>query len=191
MSKTALLVMDIQPGILASLGNNTDEYLGKIQTAITTARGADMPVIFVVVRFREGAPEISPRNKMFERIKSDHGQEFFETAALAQPAIKVEAHDFLVVKRRVSAFSGSDLEVILRALAVDSLVLCGIATSGVVLSTVREAADKDYTLTVLADACFDQSQDVHEILLSKIFPRQATVVTVQEWTKAAPPQKAG
>ena len=87
----------------------------------------------------------------------------------------------MVVKKRVSAFSGSDLEVLLRSLDVTHLVLTGIATSGVVLSTLREAADKDYRLTVLADGCLDADEEVHRVLIEKVFPRQAEVVSVDEW----------
>jgi nicotinamidase-related amidase len=86
-----------------------------------------------------------------------------------------------VVKKRVSAFSGSDLEVLLRSLGVGNLVLSGIATSGVVLSTLREAADRDYELTVLSDACADADDEVHRVLIGKVFPRQAEVISVEEW----------
>ncbi len=61
------------------------------------------------------------------------------------------------------------------------LVLCGIATSGVVLSTLREAADKDYQLTVLADLCADTDVEVHSVLTGKVFPRQARVISAAEW----------
>jgi nicotinamidase-related amidase len=91
------------------------------------------------------------------------------------------ASELVVLKRRVSAFTGSDLEVVLRAGDVDHLVPTGIATSGVVLSTLREAADHDYRLTVLADACLDGDPEVHRVLTEKVFPRQADVVTVAEW----------
>jgi nicotinamidase-related amidase len=91
----------------------------------------------------------------------------------------------VVVKRRVSAFTGSDLAVILRARSVRTLVLAGIATSGVVLSTLREAADRDFGLTVLSDACADRDAEVHRVLLEKVFPRQADVVTVDDWAAAA------
>ena len=85
--------------------------------------------------------------------------------------------DFIVTKKRVSAFTGSDLEVLLRAIDVKHLVLSGIATGGVVLSTLREAADKDYKITVLSDCCADIDAEVHRVLTTKIFPRQATVIT--------------
>ncbi len=91
-----------------------------------------------------------------------------------------------MTKRRVSAFSGSDLDVILRSLGVDSLVLTGIATSGVVLSTLRQAADLDFGLTVLSDLCADNDPETHRVLMGKVFPRQAAVMTAAEWIEASP-----
>jgi nicotinamidase-related amidase len=87
----------------------------------------------------------------------------------------------VVTKRRVSAFAGSDLDFVLRAGGIDSLVLTGIATSGVVLSTLRQAADLDFELTVLSDACADGDEEVHRVLIEKVFPRQAAVITVADW----------
>jgi nicotinamidase-related amidase len=84
-----------------------------------------------------------------------------------------------VVKRRTSAFSGSDLDVLLRAAHVERLILAGLTTSGVVLSTMREAADRDYRITVLSDACHDPDENVQRVLLDKIIPHQA----LQDWTQ--------
>jgi nicotinamidase-related amidase len=91
----------------------------------------------------------------------------------------------VVVKRRVSAFAGSDLAVLLRALRAERLVLAGIATSGVVLSTYIEAADLDFDLVVLSDACADADPEVHRVLLEKVFPKQAAVLTAEEWAASA------
>ena len=97
----------------------------------------------------------------------------------------------VVTKRRVSAFTGSDLEVVLRAGEVDSLVLAGIAISGVVLSALRQAADLDYRLTVLADGCLDADPEVHRVLTEKLFPRQADVVRIADWTASLARPAAG
>ena len=97
------------------------------------------------------------------------------------PEIAPQTGDIQVTKRRISAFTGSDLEVVLRSLDATHLVLGGIATSGVVLSTLREAADKDYRLTVLADCCVDEDEEVQRVLLNKIFPRQAEVLQAADW----------
>jgi nicotinamidase-related amidase len=126
-------------------------------------------------RFAPVAP--SPRNKSFAAIVQGGGL----VDPVVDNAVAPETDEVVVTKRRVSAFSGSDLEVILRANEIASLVLTGIATSGVVLSTLRQAADLDYELTVLADACADADEEVHRILTEKVFPRQAEVTTVREW----------
>ena len=181
-SHTALLVMDVQVGIVARFAQAGD-LLKPINTAITAARAAQIPVIYVVVAFRPGYPEISPRNKSFSTIKRQQSSlQAAMTPMEIHPAIAPQPTDIVVTKRRVSAFSGSDLEVVLRAQGISHLALCGIATSGVVLSTLREAADKDYQLTVLADCCVDSDEEVQRVLLSKVFPRQAEVVPAEAWS---------
>ena len=67
--KTALLVMDVQPGILGRL-ENKDEYLAKVVKAVDFAHEKGIPVIYVVVGFRPGMPEVSLRNKSFGAIAS-------------------------------------------------------------------------------------------------------------------------
>ena len=92
--------------------------------------------------------------------------------------------DIVVTKRRVGAFSTTDLEAILRANHITTLAMFGISTSGVVLSTVRWAADMDYQVFVISDACADFDDEVHRVLTEKVFPGQATVLTTQAFTRA-------
>jgi nicotinamidase-related amidase len=180
----ALLVMDIQASILAGI-SDAEKLLAAISEAIAHARSRQMPVIFVVVGFRAGYPEISGRNKIFSTIRGRGAPiDDSEESLQLDPRVQQVDGDLLVVKRRVSAFTGSDLEVILRAKGIESMVLCGVASSGVVLSTLREAADRDYRLTVLSDCCADADPEVHRILLDRVFPRQATVVTARGWVQS-------
>jgi nicotinamidase-related amidase len=79
-----------------------------------------------------------------------------------------------VTKRRVSAFAGTDLEMILRANEIETLVLFGIVTSGVVLSTLLEASDADYWLFVVKDCCADLDQRLHAALVEGLFPSRAS-----------------
>lgn len=176
--RTALLIMDVQPEIVAQLGD--DGLLERLSAAASAARGACVRVIYVKIGFRDGYPEIGRSSAMFGRLASLGG--FIDgQSSTIDPAVAPEPGDIVVTKKRVSAFAASDLEVILRAGAIDTLVLTGIATSGVVLSTLRQAADLDFTLTVLADGCSDRDEEVHRVLCEKVFPRQATVTTVDEW----------
>lgn len=178
---TALLIMDIQAGTVARI-SDSQSLLQTLGQAITAARSAQIPVIYVVVGFRKGIPEIgaATTNKSFGALKSA-GWPGIEEPIQVDPAIAPQPGEMVVTKRRVSAFAGSDLEVILRGHKIEHLVLAGIATSGVVLSTVREAADKDYRLSVLSDGCADMDPEVHSVLLNKVFPRQADVLTTAQW----------
>jgi len=186
VTKQALLVMDVQNAVVARYPDPA--YLPRLGEAIGAARSAGIPVIYATVGFRPGVPEISPRNKMFGALaRNPAAAAAGGTQAMEiHPAVAPERGDILVTKRRVSAFAGSDLDMILRAGEFDHLILTGIATSGVVLSTLRQAADLDYNLTVLADACLDSDPEVHRVLTEKVFPQQAAVTTVASW-KAAPP----
>ena len=180
MTTTALLIMDVQQGIVERSARDGG-YLDRLATAIAAARSAGITVIYVTVAFRPGYPEVSERNKAFAAVAGT-GRFADADPGVQIPAVIAPAPgEVTVTKRRVSAFTGSDLEVLLRARGTSHLVLAGIATSGVVLSTLRQAADLDYQLTVLADGCLDADPEVHEILLGKVFPRQAEVITIADW----------
>jgi nicotinamidase-related amidase len=181
VADSALLVMDVQRSIVARFASGDPDYLGRLPGAIGKARSAGLPVIYVVVGFRPGYPEISPRNRTFGAIAGRGGFGPDDPDTRIDPAVAPEPDDVVVTKRRVSAFAGSDLDLVLRARGTTSLVLTGIATSGVVLSTLRQAADLDFGLTVLADGCLDSDAEVHRVLTEKVFPRQADVVTVADW----------
>ncbi|HKT03013.1 MAG TPA: isochorismatase family cysteine hydrolase [Rugosimonospora sp.] len=182
MAKSALLVMDVQRGIVERFQG--DAYLAQLRVAIGAARAAGTPVVYVVVGFRTGYPEVSPRNKAFGAVAGTGRFTTGDPDAAIHPEVAPEAGETVVTKKRVSAFAGSDLDLVLRAGGIDSLVLTGIATSGVVLSTLRQAADLDFALTVLSDGCLDADPEVHRVLTEKVFPRQAEVLTVTEWTSA-------
>jgi len=177
---TALLVMDMQAGTLGTL-RDTGALIGNVAKAIANARDKKITVIYVTVGFRQGMPEINMNNKSFAAAKERFGGVNMDEFMKIHQDIAPLPGEVTVVKRRISAFTGSDLEVVLRASGTRHLVLTGIATSGVVLSTIREAADKDYRLTVLADCCADGDEEVHRVLTTKVFPRQANVLMVQEW----------
>jgi nicotinamidase-related amidase len=184
-SRPALLVMDIEPAILERFdGEGGPELLERLAEATDAAREAGVPVIYVRVAFREGHPEISARNRTFSALSDAGGLTESDAATQVHPAVAPQPGDLTVVKKRISAFAGSDLDLLLRAGEIDTLVLTGVSTSGVVLSTIREAADRDFALVVLADGCLDGDPEVHRVLTEKVFPRQADVMTVEEWVAA-------
>ena len=177
--RSALLLMDLQSAIVA--GHADADFLPRIQRAIDAARRVAMPVIWVVVQFRPGYPEVSARNRLFAGVRQAGRLLEGDPQRAIHPALRPQPQDVVVTKRRVGAFSGSDLDAVLRAGGIDALVLAGISTSGVVLSTVRLAADLDFDLTVLRDGCCDADAEAHRVLTERIFPRQAAVPAIDEW----------
>jgi len=172
--------MDVQ-GAIVKMINEETPFFDALKKAIKSARSSKMPVIYIVIGFRNGYPEMSPNNKSFNILKSAGMDLVSEEATKIHQSIAPEKEDIVIVKKRTSAFTGSDLEVLLRSLGIKNIVLTGIATSGVVLSTLREAADKDYSITVLSDCCADRDDEVHRVLITKVFPRQAEVILAGDW----------
>lgn len=149
--RTVVLSMDFQNDIVTAFSPTDPELLTRAGAVLNCARAAGIPVVHVVVQFRPGHPEIADRG-MFKMVR-DSGRLVEGTPGAAiHPAVAPEEGDVVVTKRRVGAFSGSDLDVVLRAHDCRHLVLLGVATSGVVLSTVRLAADLDYTMNVVTDS---------------------------------------
>ncbi|MGH3170007.1 MAG: cysteine hydrolase family protein [Trebonia sp.] len=173
MAKSALLVMDVAQVIRGRIPDEAG-YLQRLRRAIDAAHAAAIPVIYAVVAFRAGHPEISTRNKSFSAVPGTLGMVEGDPVTEIHPDIAPAPGDIVLTKKRVSAFAGSDLDIVLRAGDIDSLVLTGLATSGVVLSTLRQAADLDFGLTVLADGCLDGDPEVHRVLTEKVFPTRPT-----------------
>ena len=185
---TAVLSMDCQTGIVSIYTKgDKDAFLARAASVLNHARAVGMFVIHVQVGFRPGLPEVSSRNLLFRSIKSSaQHQKLFEGPLAAIPAaIAPKEGEIVVTKHRVSAFAGTDLAMILRANEIDTLVLFGIATSGVVLSTLLEAADADFRLAVIQDCCADLDSDLHDCLISKVFPARAAVLSAREFAEAS------
>jgi nicotinamidase-related amidase len=191
---SALVVLDIQKIILAgSAGppsaSEKEAFLARNARLIAAARSAAMRVIYVRNGFRRGYPEVSGRNKSFASIRQTDRFPDDGEGSQIHPAVAPQADDVVITKHRVSAFFGTELDMILRSNGIDTLVLVGIATSRVVLSTLRYAADADYRIVVAHDCCSDSDPDVHEILIHRVFVRAATVVTSDAVLEALGPDR--
>lgn len=167
--RSALLVMDFQHEIVS--GHDAKAAIANTRKVLDAARKVGMPVAYVVVGFRPGYPEVSANNKGFSAVKAS-GRLLNPTVIDELAPIEGEP---VVVKHRVGALYGTDLPVILSAFNANHLIMTGISTSGVILSTTRMAADMDFAVTILADCVGDNDPAVHEFLLTKILPRQAEI----------------
>jgi nicotinamidase-related amidase len=159
--KTLVLVMDYQNRQLSSFPvEYQNEIIIRANNVLSRARHEGIPIIHVEVQRGERTPETE-----------------------IHPAMTPKTGEILLTKHRVGPFSTTNLDAILKKQGIETLVLMGIRTSGCVLTTVRWAADIDYKLIVLSDCCADAEDDVHRILIGKVFPRQATVITSQEFLR--------
>ncbi|GFN20934.1 hypothetical protein AtubIFM55763_001047 [Aspergillus tubingensis] len=178
--KAALLLLDIQNGIVNRL-ENTTQYLQTLSTVTQAARNAQLDIIHVVTAFRAGHPECNPRNLSVARAKEMGAFRNNDESTQVHPAVAPRDEEPIVTKYRVSAFTSTELDLILRSMGITEVVMAGLITSGAVLSTVRAAADLDYSVTVLEDGCMDLDPEVHRVLMEKVFTRQGRVVSSKEW----------
>jgi nicotinamidase-related amidase len=174
-ARTALLVMDYQNGIIGRVSDGPG-LLAAARETIDLVRGQGGHIGYVRVGFGDGE---APTGTMGSRIGAEAARTTFHADA---PATQVHEQvapqdgDIVVRKTRVGPFLTTDLDAQLRRRGVDTLLLAGISTSGVVLSTVRDGHDRDYRLIVISDLCADPEPDIHEFLVGRIFPRQAEVI---------------
>ena len=162
--RTAVLIMDFQQRIVNNVASEPDAVVANAARVLDGARGAGIPVIYVVHRggpFAEYAPDV----------------ELHEGVAPA-------AGELVITKVRPGPFSTTALDVTLREMGRDNLVIMGVATSGCVLSSVRWAVDINYSFIVVSDACSDGDPEVHRVLTEKVYPRQGTVMTTDEFLSA-------
>lgn len=175
-SRTALLVMDYQPAILGNCANPADLLL-RAADAIAQARSAGIKVVYIRVAFTpQDYAAVPTHNKAFAALSGGGFLADGSPEADIHPDVAPKDGDVVVTKTRVGAFSTTNLANFLNPHNIDSLILAGISTSGVVLSTLRDAADRDYRILVLTDCCDDPHHDVHRTLMDHVFPRQADLI---------------
>lgn len=174
----ALLLMDFQNQMVGMVAD-APALLERAQRARAAARAAGMAVMHVRVAFTEADYAAIPAsNRSFTPVAANRLLADDSAAAAIHAALAPAADEEIFRKVRIGALSTTNLEARLKARGIDHLVLTGIATSGVVLSTIRDAGDRDYRLSVIADCCADPDAEVHRVLTEKIFPRQAEVLSL-------------
>jgi nicotinamidase-related amidase len=185
VAHAAVLSMDLQAGVV-SVYVKDDGFVSRVAQVLASARRAGVRVVHVKVGFRPNLPEASPRNVFLSAVKaSPRHQQFFDgDSGAIHPSLTPEPGDLVVTKTRISAFAGTDLDLLLRANDIHTLILAGIATSGVVLATCLQAFDADYRLVVVKDCCADLDAELHGALVDRMFPRLATVVAATDLERA-------
>ncbi|KAJ5750597.1 Isochorismatase family protein [Penicillium manginii] len=182
MGATTLLILDIQNGIVDIFDKFiTEPYLERLVKTIAAARNESINIIYVVTAFRQGYPDTHPLNASTGPVTAAGKYQEASADVQLHPAVQPLPTEPIITKRRVSAFMSTELDLLLRCSGTDHLVVAGIATSGAVLSTIRQAQDLDFHITVLRDLCLDRDEEVHRVLIDKVFGRKTDVFNAHEW----------
>ncbi|WP_391117672.1 isochorismatase family protein [Psychrobacillus sp. L3] len=175
-SKTALVLIDLQKGIVAAPGGN--EVVQKAEKLVQVFRENEAFISFVKVDFHDGKDALHPA------LDIEAASKFAERAedwAQFDSRLNVTEKDYVVTKRQWGAFFGTDLDIQLRRRGIDTIVLCGVATNIGEESTAREAFQHGYNQIFITDAMTSFSQEEHEMSLRFIFPRIGKLRTTDEF----------
>ena len=155
-----------------------DAVIGQARRLLSGARAAGVPVLSVRVAFRPDHADVIQNAKIFRDVvrigamaEGSWGAEFFD-------GLGPVPGEFVVTHNRIGAFHGSPLSDALHALGAGRLIIAGIATTSVVLTTVGQATDLGYQVMVAGDACSAARSDLHAAALD-LMAIVADVVTVE------------
>ncbi|MBI4317910.1 MAG: cysteine hydrolase [Chloroflexi bacterium] len=186
--KTALIVLCMQrdfievkatatyeiPGMLARKGT-----IPKLQKLVGEARRSGMPIIHVGhlkrVDGKDLVPTVESDVKLHIRflVEDTPGAEFID-------GLKPAPQDHVVYKRRFSAFYGTDLDIRLKALGVDTVIFTGLLTNVAIANSIAAAHDRDLDIYVVSDCVACGFPDQDEFFLTKTFPAVARVRAAEE-----------
>ena len=185
IKSTALIIADFYKDMMGTIAHSIERnVLSNTQELQKAARQSGMLICYSATVFRPGYIEISDRNKTFSQRKNSGQPAVSDPIEVIHPGVSPIDGEVVVGKHRVNALYGTDLDMTLRANQINTIIILGYATSGVVLSTTRFAADSDYSILIVEDCCADTDPEVHNFLMEKIFPRQADIVTSEDLIKA-------
>ncbi|WP_044042868.1 isochorismatase family cysteine hydrolase [Caballeronia insecticola] len=175
-AKTALIVMHYQTDILKLFSSVAPVLLDNTRALCDAARAKKLGIYFAKIHFSPGYPEVSPLNRNGQGIK----QLGLFTHDEIAPELGQTSTEPLIIAHRASVFFGTGLEAMLSAQGIDTLIMAGIASTGVVLSSVAYASDADFRLFTVKDCCYDPDQIVHDHLFATAFDSRTNVLSLAD-----------
>lgn len=197
--KTALLLSDLQNSCLEVRGAFVDGtarraqakgVVGNIAKVIGAARQVGIPIFYTADVHRKDHTDAVPKLSDLvlkgvlsspswegEPVEGTHAAEFV-------PATKPAPGDYIIYKCRFDAFYGTELELQLRCLGIDTIIIGGLVTDVCVVATVLAADQRDFNIIVLSDCCstlFEENADaVDDFFMNTFFPIWSRVRTSDE-----------
>jgi nicotinamidase-related amidase len=173
IDRAALVIMHYQVDVFAILfGEQPSPLLDKCNALIRSWRATGRPVMFPNFFLGEACEHASENNRLISSIVPTG---YFRNA-LPMPGLAIEPGDSFYACPRASVFYGTTLDADLRARGISTLVMAGISTTGVVLSSITWASDADYDVRLVRDCCYDPDRDAHEALFRTGFGGRVQVV---------------
>lgn len=157
------------------------QVMQRANIAIRHARAQGMAVAHVKVGFPSSYANCPPDSPVFGKAPAFRALELGSWGTAFIDGLDVRDEDFVIVKSRIGTFYNTQLESLLRSKKIHNLVLAGVSTNHAIESTVRDAHDRDYAVTVLGDACATSSDEVHAATLAGVISHLAQITTVEAW----------
>ncbi|EPZ44152.1 MULTISPECIES: hydrolase [Alicyclobacillus] len=182
VSKTALVVIDMQKGVLAipCAPYSTTDVLAKTVSLADAFRERGGFVVLVNVDFHDGRDALHP----ITDEEPATNRAWPSNASVIAPELGPKSGDLLVTKRQWGAFFGTELDLQLRRRGIDTIVLCGIATDIGVETTAREAYQLGYHQIFVEDAMTAMTEEQHRHPLKYLMPRMGRIRSTAEVVRA-------
>jgi nicotinamidase-related amidase len=177
--KTALVVIDLQKGIVSQKTEprSSDEVLLNAIKIIDAFRKNKMQVYLVRVN-----PTDETALKPDADIPVSDAEKSLDWAELV-PELGLGPDDIVITKHQWGAFYGTPLELNLHRKKIDTIVLCGIATTLGVESTARQAYELGYNQIFIEDAMTSFTKEEHESTVKNVFPLIGRVMKTDDVVK--------
>ena len=187
MQSPILIVIDMLNDFLASWEpKRKQDLIHSINELTHIVRAASLPVLWVRQEFKpdlsDAFPEMREKN-IHTVIKGTPGCQI-------DPALEVESSDIILVKKRYSAFFGTNLDDILHQLKPDTIILAGINTHACIRTTAIDAYQRDWPLILAADCIDSYDQEHHTISLRYMKDKIAQILTNAQIQSALQDKKA-
>lgn len=190
MPNTMLLILDMINDLVHEDGPNGGakgygpilarrKVIDNTALAISKARAAGVKIGYVRVGFSPDYREVAANSGLFMSVKKAGLFKLGTWGTEVHPKLAPKPDDYDIIKHRVSPFYATTLEPILGANKITRLVLCGVSTTGAVLSAAKDGHDRNYDIVILDDCSAALTDEHHKVTLEMV-SRFATITTAAD-----------
>lgn len=184
--ESALVVIDMLYDFTCSGGcaycETNGQIVPNVKRLIDLCRQQGILIIFIQHCYRQGKPDRN-LNEMRQCCMENTGGECIH------PELEVHAEDYVIRKRRYSAFFGTDFDLVLRENGIQNVIVCGVKTNCCVRATVTDAHNLDYNAIVVSDCVATEDPNVNQVHLQDIQKYLGRVLSTDEFVREITIQK--